>query len=294
VGFIEQHRAEPFFLYFAHRNIHAPLKPNPRFKGTSEIGVYGDFIHELDWSIGEVLGTLDRLGLTENTLVFFSSDNGGVKAYQRIDHAEIAGHRINGPLRGQKTEVYEGGHREPFLARWPGHIKAGSESRQLIALTDMVATFADLQGVPLPHDAAEDSLSFVPVLLGAPAAAGARASLVNDSMMGLYSIREGPWKLIVGQGGGGSYTQERSTAADQKKSAQASRPAFDTDDEGAGVNPKDAAAGSHPNPAEPPGQLYNLDDDLGEAKNLYNDKPEIVARLTALLEKIRNDGRSRP
>jgi len=258
VAFIEQHREEPFFLYLAHRNIHGPLKPKARFAKTSEIGTYGDFIHELDWSVGEVLGALDRLKLSSNTLVFFSSDNGGVKAYRSIDHAEIEGHRINGPLRGQKTEVYEGGHRVPFLARWPGHVKEGSESRQLIALTDVLATCADLLRVPLPRDTAEDSFSFAPALLGKTETQGVRKILVNDSMMGLFSIREGPWKLIVGQGGGGPYPQP---------------PA---------------------NPAEPPGQLYNLDDDVGESKNLYNEKPEIVAKLTALLENIRQDSRSRP
>ena len=287
VAFIEQHRDEPFFLYLAHRNIHAPLRPNARFAGTSEIGVYGDFIHELDWSVGEVLGTLDRLKLAENTLVFFSSDNGGVKAYKRIDHAEIAGHRINGPLRGQKTEVYEGGHREPFLARWPGRVKAGSESRQLIALTDVLATYADLLGLPVPHDAAEDSFSFAPALRGESDAIGARQSLVNDSMMGLYSIREGPWKLIVGQGGGGSYSQDKP----KPRAAKPTEPPQDEEELGdaAAVFPARSA-----NAAEPPGQLYNLDDDLGETKNLYNEKPELVARLTALLEKIRNDGRSLP
>jgi arylsulfatase A-like enzyme len=293
VGFIEQHRAEPFFLYFAHRNIHAPLKPNKRFAGTSEIGVYGDFIDELDWSIGEVLATLDRLGLTENTLVFFSSDNGGVKAYRRIDHAEISGHRINGPLRGQKTEVYEGGHREPFLVRWPGHVKAGSESRSLIALTDVLATCADLFSLPLPHDGAEDSISFAPVLLGGPDAAGGRQSLVNDSMMGMFSIREGPWKLILGQGGGGSYAQEPAPRSASNK-ARPPVQLVDIDDDGGGFFAEGVEPPEDANPAEPPGQLYNLDDDLGEAKNLYLEKPEIVARLSALLEKIRKDGRSRP
>ena len=263
VAFIEQHCDAPFFLYLAHRNIHAPLRPNARFAGTSEIGVYGDFIHELDWSVGEVLGALDRLKLAENTLVFFSSDNGGVQDYKRIAHAEIAGHRINGPLRGQKGEVFEGGHREPFIARWPGHVQAASESRQLIALTDVLATCAELQGLPLPHDGAEDSFSFAPVLLGKAAGAAARQSLVNDSVMGVFSIREGSWKLIFGQGGGGAYPQEHAPA-----------PA--------------------PQPAEPPGQLYNLDDDLGETKNLYHEQPERVARLTALLEKLQKDGRSRP
>ena len=260
VAFIEQHREEPFFLYLAHRNIHTPMKPNARFAGTSEIGVYGDFIHELDWSVGEVLATLDRLKLAENTLVFFSSDNGGVKAYERINHAEIEGHRINGPLRGQKTEVYEGGHRVPFLARWPGHVKAGSESRQLIALNDVLATCADLLRVPIPRDAAEDSFSFMPALLGKPEAKDLRQSLVNDSMMGLFSIREGQWKLIVGQDGGGFYSIQDPV----------------------------------PPAAESAGQLYNLDVDLGETKNLYNENPELVARLTALLAKLRNDGRSRP
>jgi arylsulfatase A-like enzyme len=293
VAFIEDHRAEPFFLYFAHRNIHAPLRPNKRFAGTSEIGVYGDFIDELDWSVGEVLATLDRLHLTENTLVFFSSDNGGVQAYRRIDHAEINGHRINGPLRGQKTEVYEGGHREPFLVRWPGRVKAGSESRSLIALTDVMATCADLLGVPLSHEGAEDSISFAPVLLEGSGADGGRKSLVNDSMMGLFSIREGPWKLIVGQGGGGSYTQEPK-ARTASNDAGPRRPVYDIDDDGGGFFAEGVEAPVEENPAEPAGQLYNLDDDLGETKNLYLEKPEIVARLSALLEKIRKDGRSRP
>jgi arylsulfatase A len=287
VAFIEQHRDTPFFLYLAHRNIHAPLRPNARFAGTSEIGVYGDFIHELDWSVGEVLGALDRLKLTENTLVFFSSDNGGVQAYKRIDHAEIAGHRINGPLRGQKTEVYEGGHREPFIARWPGRVKAGSESRQLFALTDVLATYADLLGLPLPHEAAEDSFSFAAALRSESDAVGARQSLVNDSMMGLYSIREGPWKLIVGQGGGGSYSEDHSPPPVPNPA----KPPLDEEglDQAFAASPPPA-----PNPTELPGQLYNLDNDVGETKNLYNEKPDLVARLTALLEKVRNDGRSRP
>jgi arylsulfatase A-like enzyme len=261
VSFLEQRREKPFFLYLAHRNIHAPLRPNARFKGTSEIGVYGDFIHELDWSVGEVLAALDRLKLADHTLVVFSSDNGGVQAYRRIDHAEIKGHRINGPLRGQKTEVYEGGHREPFIVRWPGCVKAGSQSGQLLALTDLLATFAELNHRELPADAGEDSFSFLSTLLGKSADRPVRQSLVTDSMMGLFAIQEGPWKFIAGQGGGGHYQGE-----------EAEPPAA----------------------TDPPGQLYNLADDIGEAKNLYAEKPEIVARLSAMLEEIKNDGRSRP
>jgi arylsulfatase A len=258
VSFIEQHQAKPFFLYFAHRNIHAPLRPNERFKGTSEIGVYGDFITELDWSVGQVLSTLDRLNLSDNTLVFFSSDNGGVLAAKRIDHPEIKGHRINGPLRGQKTEAYEGGTREPFIVRWPGNVKAASQSDQLIALTDLLATFAELQHRRLPAGAGEDSFSFLSTLLGKPAERPMRQSLVTDSMMGTYAIQEGPWKYIAGQGGGGYYHQDKDPVPTHEAN-------------------------------EPPGQLYNLADDIGESKNLYAEKPEVVGRLSALLDKIKNE-----
>src|SRR5262249_29008699 len=155
------------------------------------IGNYGDFIHELDWSVGEVLGAIDRLELADNTMVIFSSDNGAVAGTGiHEDHPQIKGHAINGPLRGAKTEVYEGGHREPLLVRWPGHVQPATESAQLVALTDLLATFADLLHRPLPHDGGEDSFSFLPVLSGTDHAPGLRTSLVNDSMMGLYSIRE--------------------------------------------------------------------------------------------------------
>ncbi len=258
VSYIEQHREKPFFLYFAHRNIHSPLRPNARFKGTSEIGVYGDFIHELDWSVGEVLTTLDRLKLTDNTLVFFSSDNGGVHPSNRTnDYPGIRGHKINGPLRGQKTEIYEGGHRVPFLARWPGHVKAASQSNQLLALTDLLATFAELTNRKVPRDAGEDSFSFLSTLLSTTANQPVRQSLVTDSMMGLFAIQEGHWKLIQGQGSGGHYRKDGSVATD------------------------------------PLGQLYNLANDIGENKDLYAEMPDLVAHLTALLEKIKKDGRSR-
>ncbi len=263
VRYLEGHADGPFFLYLALRNIHTPLRPNARFKGTSEIGIYGDFLHELDWSVGEVLAALDRLGLARDTLVVFSSDNGAVDSSgARVDHPEIRGHRINGPLRGKKTEVYEGGHRVPFLVRWPARVRPGSRSDQLVALTDLLATFAELMGRPLPQSAGEDSFSVLPVLLGTDQTQSLRTNLVNDSMMGLYSIREGPWKLILGQGGGGHYTKEPTPLAHDESA--------------------------------PPGQLYNLSEDLGEARNRYREHPETVARLTELLQKIRREGRSRP
>jgi arylsulfatase A len=263
VAYLEKHATKPFFLYLAHRNIHSPIRPNARFRGTSAIGPYGDFIHELDWSVGEVLAALERLKLAENTLLIFSSDNGAVDGSgKRVDHPDIRGHRINGPLRGKKTEVYEGGHRVPFVVRWPGRVRPASQSSQLLALTDLLATFADLTRRPLPKGAGEDSFSFLPVLLGAGEASSRRTNLVNDSMMGLYALREGRWKLILGQGGGGHYPKE------------AELPAADS--------------------SEPAGQLYDLQEDIGESQNLYSKRPEIVERLTNLLRQIQDDGQSRP
>jgi len=261
VSFLEQHQAKPFFLYLAHRNIHSPLRPNARFKGTSEIGVYGDFIHELDWSVGEVLAALARLKLADNTLVVFTSDNGGVPPGKKLiqGHAEVQGHRVNGPLRGQKTEVYEGGTRVPFIVRWPGRVAGGGVSDALVANTDLLATFAEVVGQPVPAGSGEDSFSFLATLLAKRARQPARQSLVTDGVMGLFAVQEGPWKLIAGQGSGGESDSMNSPAA-----------------------------------TEPAGQLYNLADDIGETENLYTEKPEIVARLSARLEKIKREGRSRP
>ena len=143
VEFVEQHAHEPFFLYFAPNAVHNPIAPNPKFKG-SKFGAYGDFIEELDWSVGQVLGALERLKLADNTLVIFTSDNGGEsgKGHEEIATALDAGLAINGKLRGAKSEIWEGGFREPFLVRWPGRVPAGTVSEQVICLTDVLATIA--------------------------------------------------------------------------------------------------------------------------------------------------------
>jgi len=249
---------EPFFLYFAHRNPHRPLAPHPRFLGTSGCGKYGDFIHELDWSVGKVLNTLDRLGMAENTLVFLSSDNGGVSNY-REDRAEINGLRINGILRGQKTEVFEGGHRVPFLARWPGRIEAASASDRLIALTDILATLAELLDTRLPDNAGEDSFSFLSALTGGQSDQPARTSLVHDSFRGLKAIRKGKWKLIPAQGGGGFRWNKNDR-----------------------------------NPELPAGMLFNVKSDLAETENLYETRRDVVADLTIVLDDVVRSGGSRP
>src|SRR5262249_13383466 len=132
----------PFFLYYGMINVHGPITPGKRFQGTSPFGPYGDYVRELDWSVGEVLATLDRLKLADDTLVIFTSDNGGVL------HEDVvkAGHLANGNLLGQKTDVWEGGHRVPFIVRWPGHVPPGTRTGELICLADMLATLAAVLG----------------------------------------------------------------------------------------------------------------------------------------------------
>jgi arylsulfatase A-like enzyme len=251
LSFIEQHRDKPFFLYFATHDIHVPRVAHPRFRGTSQCGPRGDVIHQLDWCVGEVLKALDQHKLAENTLVIFSSDNGGVMddGYQDGSGDDTSGHRCNGPLRGFKGGLYEGGHREPFIARWPGHVPAGKESKELICLVDMLATMAALVGKELPASAAPDSFDVLPALLAERPAKPCRESLVVQGGNVALAIRKGPWKLIPDAG---------------KKKA----------------------------PAGP--QLFNLADDLGEAKNLAAEKPDVVKELTALLTKVRDEPRSRP
>lgn len=267
VRYIETHAGDiqPFFLYFAVRNVHAPLIPAPEFRGTSECGAYGDFVHELDWSVGQVLQALDRAGIADDTLVVVTSDNGATQAHQPVAFVNNQGLRSNGPFRGQKSEVYEGGHRVPFIARWPGVIPANTSTDQTIALTDMLATFAALTGRPLGDEEGPDSFNVLPALLGTAGSAPLRPGLVHDSMMHqMFAVRAGRWKLIIGRGGGGI---------------------------GAGWTGKPSIErfGSD----EPPGQLYDLEADPSEQNNLYARCPDEVQLLTALLQGYRHDGRSR-
>ncbi len=254
VKFVKDNADEPFFLYFAHRNTHSPVTPNERFRGKSGIGAYGDFVLELDWSVGQVLDALDEAGLADETLVLFSSDNGAVVRSQE-------GHQVNGALRGQKTEAYEGGNRVPLLARWPGRIAEGSKSDALVALTDTMATFAELLEEDLPSGAGPDSFSFLGALLGRDQAGPVRTALVHNGYRGGYGIRVGDWKLMMMQGGGGRPVGQPYGVN--------------------GWNPYDYDR------SEPYGQLYNLRDDLGERNNLYADEPERVAKMRELLRRIR-------
>jgi arylsulfatase A-like enzyme len=256
IGFIERSQEQPFFLYLATHNIHVPRVPHPRFKGASESGIRGDAIQELDDSVGQVLAALDRLKLTEKTLVIFSSDNGGVMDDGYEDFGNLD-HRCNGALSGFKGSLYEGGHRVPFIARWPGKIPAGSECGELITLLDIAASFASLTGVPLPADAVPDSINVLPALLGQPHEQPLRKDFIAHvgGIKGPFGIRQGPWKLLTGPGGYG----------------RGPRPA---------------------KPAEP--QLFNLADDLAETKNVAAEHPEIVQQLFDLVAAQRAAGRTRP
>ncbi len=255
VAFIEQHKEHPFFLYFAPHDIHEPMVPNPRFRGTSECGWRGDVIHQLDWSVGEVLATLDRLNLAGNTLVIFSSDNGGAikDTYDDGTNTLHALQPPNGPLRGEKGTLYEGGHREPFLARWPGKVQAGATSNDLIALIDMLATFTAIAGGTLDAEAGPDSFNVLPALLGETRTAPVRDHLVLQiNGREPLGVRQGPWKLI--------------------NKRRAKKQSEDT---------KNA-------------ELYNLSEDLAEKNNVADKHPEKVKELTTLLERVLNNPRSRP
>jgi arylsulfatase A-like enzyme len=258
IGFVRKQSADkPFFLYLALTGPHTPWMPTAEFRGKSKAGYYGDFVAQVDASVGRLLQTLDEGKLAENTLLIFTSDNG---AHWLPEDIEKWGHRANDGLRGQKSDLWEGGHRVPFLARWPGHIQASSTSKELICLTDVLATVAAVIGAKLPDDAGEDSYNILPALRGDKLDTPIREAIVHHSGDGTFAIRQGPWKLAMALGSHGF-----SVPHDIK-----------------------------PKPGGPQGQLYNLDDDPREQKNLWLEKPEIVARLTALLAKYQREGRSRP
>jgi arylsulfatase A-like enzyme len=231
--------------------------PTAEFRGKSGAGYYGDFVAQVDATVGKVVRALDDAHLADNTLLIFTSDNGAHWLPEDIAQWK---HRANDDWRGQKADIWDGGHRVPFIVRWPGKIRAGSTSTELICLTDFLATAAAVVGARLPTDAAEDSFDITPVLLDKKHDRPVHEAVVHHSADGTFGIRQGPWKLAMALGSHGFST------------------------------PKDIK----PKPGGPQGQLYNLDDDPEERNNRWLDKPEIVNRLTALLEKYKKDGRSRP
>jgi arylsulfatase A-like enzyme len=256
VKFLEDNRARPFFLYFATHDIHVPRVPNQRFVGKTDMGARGDAIVELDWSIGRVLDTLDRLKLTRNTLFIFTSDNGPVVDDGYRDQAveRLGSHKPAGPLRGGKYSAFDGGTRVPFVVRWPGTVKPGVSDAP-VSQVDLLASFASLAGQKLPETAAPDSFNLMPALLGKTRVG--RPHIVEHATA--LSLIVGDWKVIQPRNG-------------VKRLA------------GPGTE-----TGNDPEP-----QLFDLAHDLGEQNNLAAQYPERVKEMLALLEKIQKDGPSRP
>jgi arylsulfatase A-like enzyme len=244
----------PFFVYFAMTSPHEPVAPSKQFAGKSGIAPIADFVMETDWSAGQVVQAIDAAGIADNTIVVFTGDNGH-SHYTGFERLVKAGIQPSGPYRGSKGDIWEGGHRVPFIVRWPKKIAPGGTSDQLLCLNDLFATCADILGDTLPTGAAEDSFSFLSSLLGQAAAPAGRTNLVSHSVHGEFAYREDRWKIVFKMPGADLLSSRGKPAVVQ---------------------------------------LYNLEDDIAERKDLANQHPEIVARLTNQLQILVDQGRSRP
>lgn len=257
----------PFLLYLPLTAPHKPVWPAKRFEGKTDLGPYGDFIVQVDSTVGDVMGAIEEASVAEDTLVIFTSDNGSfmyrrdgladddhtddptIQAYRSVNHTS------NYVYRGTKADIWEAGHRVAFFARWPAEIQGGSVTDETICLTDVYATLAEIVGQDLPDDVAEDSFSLLPILRGGTWARS-RAPVIHHSSGGMFAIRDGKWKLVAGNGSGG----------------------------------REKPAGK---PFERPFQLFNLEADPSEKRNVYDQNPVIANRLEQELERIRARGRSR-
>ena len=252
---------KPFFLYYPLTAPHKPVYPHPRFRGKTELGPYGDFVTQVDSTVGDVMRAIDNAGVREDTLVIYTSDNGSFM-YRRdatdaechVDDETVQAYRSdrhtsNGPFRGTKADIYEAGHHVPFFVRWPGRVEGGSVSKKVICHVDCLATFADITGAAVPKGQAPDSHSFLSQLDGK--AASPRPGVINHSASGMFAIRDGNWKLIAGDGSGGR---------EKPRGKAFTRPY----------------------------QLYDLESDVREQTNLIETHADIAASLEKELEAIRN------
>ncbi len=255
---------KPFFLYFSLTAPHTPIAPTSEFIGKSKAGRYGDYVYQVDHTVGEVLRALERQGVAENTLVIFTSDNGspgrdGTNMRGGTNSVRKYGHNPSRPWRGIKADAWDGGHRVPFIARWPGRIPAGQTCNELICHVDFMATVAAILGEKLPDGTAGDSYNLLPVLEGKKQDKPIREAVIHHSGAGLFCVRQGKWKLILGLGAGGFSGGIRK-----------------------------------PKEGEPAGQLYDLAADPKEEKNVYAQHPEVVKKMARLLEQYKKTGRSAP
>ena len=250
-----QDKERPFFLYLPLNAPHTPIAPSKPFQGRSmldgKLGKYADFCIEVDDTVGRILDALEENGLSENTLVVFTADN-GCAYYIGVEQFEEEGHFPSAIYRGYKGGTFDGGHRVPFLVRWPASIKPRTQYNETICLTDLLATCADIVKEPLPETAGEDSLSFLPALRGEVINTSLRQGVVHHDFEGSFAIRKGKWKLLV----------------------------------------KATAGLGHPYQGGSSPHLYDVQSDPGETKNVAGEHPVIVEELSALLEKYMRDGRS--
>ena len=268
VDYINGRAAEnsPFFLYFPMTAPHKPVWPTESFQGKTDLGPYGDFINQTDWAVGQVLESLKKNGIEENTLVVFASDNGSYmfrRQLEELDHLDDPGiqgyhptnHQANANWRGTKADIWEAGHHVPFIARWPGKIKSSIQCGETICLTDVMATLAEIIGFSLPDNVGEDSFSLFPLTKGQDWTVP-RAPVVHHSSNGMFSLRKGKWKMVFGSGSGGR----------QKPVGK---------------------------PFEEPYFLFNLENDPSETKNVISQFPKVAKHLTEQLDSLMKNGRSR-
>lgn len=253
-------RREPFFLYAPFNSPHAPIVPAEEYRGKSQAGGYGDFMVQTDAEVGRILRAVEENGFAANTIVIFTADNGAERyAYERVRRFQ---HRSSGPLRGLKRDLYEGGHRVPFLAKWPGVIAPGSVSDALVSQIDLMATLAAAAGAELPANSAHDSHNLLPVWKGG-GGPGPRRTLVHNTVADTYAIRHENWVLIAHRTG-----------------AHTPVPEWFNQENGYKRN-------------DQPGELYDLAADLAQKHNLYSSRPDKVAELTKRLAEVRAQGQVR-
>lgn len=246
----------PFYLHVALNSPHSPVVPSADWQGLSELGPYGDFVMETDAALGAVMTALEDYGFADNTILIFSSDNGCSAPSANATALESQGHYASAHYRGYKTDIWDGGHRVPFIVRWPGTVAPGSISDQTICLTDLFATMGEITETELPAGSAEDSVSFLPALSGNPIIS-TRNGVIHHSHRGYFAYRLGKWKLCLAKGSGGTSSPTESQAADS-----------------------------------PVAQLYDMEADPSETTNLYETRPDVVRYLLRQLESDVARGRS--
>ena len=253
VGFINRavEQEKPFFLYVPFAAPHTPWVPTTSYQDTSMAGSYGDFVAMVDGAVDQILDALKVQGVENETIIVFTSDNGPFWTPALI---EQYAHRSAGPLRGMKADAWEGGHRIPFIVKWPGVVPANMKTQATTTLANLMGTVADILGVTLPGDVAVDSYSILPVLKGQMSKVPGQNAVIHHSSRGFFAIRQGPWKLILGRGSGGFSVPQV----------------------------------MEPQPEQAQGQLYHLSNDPSETRNLYQAQPAVVEALSAELERIKS------